>query len=159
MENPLSKMMAWTLGLAAAAGAGIIGVIALASSKKAAPKPPSPVWTSAAVNPQTGSVWLPLNSTFAISIPGDDANVWGITQNLNSLATAGVLASAQGTQPGQPAPSGWPADKLGTNAYRYTGVINPQQSSSMYQSVMSAGGVGVVIDQSTQTWIFAGVST
>lgn len=164
-ENPISKMLAWTLGLAAAAGVGIAGIAILSSSKKPAapqptkpPTPSTPVWTRAAVNPQTNSVWLPLNSTFAISVPGDDPNIATITQNLNGLATAGVLANAQSTQPGQAAPAGWPADGLGTNAYRFTGDINPQQASSLYPSIVAAGGVGVIVDQSTLAWIFAGVS-
>jgi hypothetical protein len=157
------KIIAWTLGLAAAAGAGVGVIVALATSKKAAqpplpPAPSTPVWTTASINPTTSSVWLPLNSTFAISVPGDDVNATTITQNLNVLATAGVLAGAQGTQPGQAPPAGWPADGLGTNAYRFTGAINPQQQSAQYQAVTAAGGVGVTVDQSTLAWIFVGVS-
>jgi hypothetical protein len=158
-ENPLSKMLAWTLGLAAAAGAGIVGIAVLAGSKKtssppATPAPSTPVWTRAAVNPQTGSVWLPINSTFAISVPGDDPNIGTITNNLNALTQGGVLANAQSTQPGQPAPAGWPADNLGTNAYRFTGTISPQQGSA----VITEGGAAVTVDQSTLAWLFAGVT-
>jgi hypothetical protein len=156
-KNPTGKMLAWTIGLGAAAIAGIAGIVLFTGKKK--PAAQTPAWSAAAVNPQTNSVWLPLNGTFAISVPGDDPNVGVITQNLNSLATAGVLAGAQGTQPGQSAPAGWPADRLGTNAYRYTGVISPQQASPMFQSVTSAGGIGVVVDQTTLAWIFAGVSS
>jgi hypothetical protein len=59
-RNPIGKTLAWTLGLGAAAAAGITAVAIL--SKKSTSTPSTPVWTRAAVNPQTNSVWLPLNS-------------------------------------------------------------------------------------------------
>jgi hypothetical protein len=159
-ENPIGKMLAWTLGLGAVAVAGIAGIVVLASSKKTTstptkPAPSTPVWTSAAINPQTSSVWLPVNSTFAISVPGDDAGVGIFVQNLNALIQAGVITNPQSTQAGQAAPAGWPADHLGTNAFRYTGVISAPAGSS----VASEGGVGVVVDQSTLAWLFAGVTS
>jgi hypothetical protein len=153
-HNPLGKTLGWTLALAAAAAAGVAGIVVLASAKKQPAAPSAPVWSRAAINPQTNSVWLPINSTFAISVPGDDQNADTVTTNLNALVAAGALASAQGTQPGQAAPAGWPADNLGTNAYRFTGTITGQPGSS----VVAQGGVGVTVDQSTQTWLFAGVS-
>jgi hypothetical protein len=160
-ENPISKMLAWTLGLGAAAVVGVVGIAALASSKKSSgptptrPAPSTPVWTRAAINPTTNSIWLPINSTFAISVPGDDPNASLIVQNLNALITSGVIGSPSSTQVGQAAPAGWPADNLGTNAYRYTGVIQPGSPGSQLQV---EGGAGLTADQTTLAWLFAGVS-
>lgn len=132
---------------------GFLGVAALAlwsRSSSASPIGPSgqtPVWTALVVNPSSPAAQLPANSTFAISIPATDPNAPDIVASLQNAAPplAQQIAALQVLQPGAAAPPNWPADGLGTQAYRITGAVGPMPMT-------------LVFDESMKAWTFAGVA-
>lgn len=149
-KNPLSDVVVWTLGLGVI-GATVLYIVASKASVQPAASQ-KPVWRPI-IPKSDGSLWFPLNSTFAISVPASDAQMATmIGTSLANLMTNGDVGSLTGTNPGQSAPANFPADGLGTSAYRTAGVVLPSSNAT------ANGGVGVIADAQTKAWLFAGVS-
>jgi len=127
--------IAWIIGLSAATAAAVGTAIYFGEkSAKAsttptpapipAPSGTTPVWTQ--LQPVTsGSAYvvnIPAGATFEVSIPSTDPQAANVVAALNTFANNGTVTGAQAYQVGTPLPAGFPADGLGTAAYRAVGV-------------------------------------
>lgn len=144
-RNPVGTKLLWILTAAAGAAVGAVAIVAATSKSAKASTGPKSVWNRIAANAQTQQVTFPANSTFAISVPGDDANAPGIAGNFLVQLSSRALVVLQTYLPNQTPPAAFPSDNLGSNAYRLVGSVGTSP-------------VSIPVDQSTMAWVWAGVT-